>query len=245
MQASEAKSILEAALLCAGQPMHFRDLRTLLGEDFDKDELRRLLAELQGDWESRGLALVELASGWSFQTRAMLREHLERLHPEKPQRYSRAAMETLAVIAYRQPVTRGDIEDIRGVVVSAQIMRQLEERGWVESIGQRDAPGRPSLYATTRQFLDDLGLSSLADLPPLDAVAPSLQLPEQVSLLVAGEEPVEEALQAEAGVETVIESPLENPPEMPPEEAALEAEEQLPAPPSDAAPQTDLEASPS
>lgn len=243
MQASEAKSILEAALLCAGQPMALRDLLTLLGEGFDKDGLRQLLAELQGDWESRGLALVELASGWTFQTRAVLREHLERLHPEKPQRYSRAAMETLAVIAYRQPVTRGDIEDIRGVVVSAQIMRQLEERGWVESIGQRDAPGRPSLYATTRQFLDDLGLGSLSELPPLDALAPSLQLPEQVSLLVepSGDEVPVEAPQAEA--EGLTEVAVEMASEAPSDEPAS-LEETL-APPSDADPLPDLEASPS
>ena len=182
-QASEAKSILEAALLCAPQAMPLKEMQVLLGENFGADAVGDLLAELERDWVGRGLELVRVSAGWCFQTRAALRGHLERLHPEKPQRYSRAAMETLAVIAYRQPVTRGDIEDIRGVVVSSQIVRQLEERGWIEGIGHRDAPGRPALYATTRQFLDDLSLRSLADLPALDEFSSPALVPEQVSLL--------------------------------------------------------------
>ena len=188
IQAAEAKSILEAALLCALQPMPVKDMQLLLGEGVAAEAVRALLGELQADWAGRGLELVQLASGWRFQTRLNLRSHLERLHPEKPQRYSRAAMETLAVIAYRQPVTRGDIEDIRGVVVSSQIVRQLEERGWIESIGHREAPGRPALYATTRQFLEDLGLQSLSELPTLDALVATGLPPEQVSLLPEPEE---------------------------------------------------------
>lgn len=183
IQAAEAKSILEAALLCALQPMPLKDMQLLLGEGTGAEAVRALLLELQADWSGRGLELVQLAGGWRFQTRLQLRSYLERLHPERPQRYSRAAMETLAVIAYRQPVTRGDIEDIRGVVVSSQIVRQLEERGWIESIGHREAPGRPALYATTRQFLEDLGLQSLSELPTLDAMLATGLAPEQGSLL--------------------------------------------------------------
>ncbi|MBH9553491.1 SMC-Scp complex subunit ScpB [Inhella gelatinilytica] len=181
-QASQPKSILEAALLCAAQPMSVKDMQLLLGEECSAAALQSLLSEIQSDWADRGLALVALAGGWCFQTRAQIRSAMERLHPEKPLRYSRAAMETLAVIAYRQPVTRGDIEDIRGVVVSAPIMRQLEERGWIESVGHKEAPGRPALYATTRQFLDDLGLRALSDLPALDALMAATE-PLQASLL--------------------------------------------------------------
>lgn len=181
-QASQPKSILEAALLCAAQPMSVKDMQVLLGHDWSASAVHGLLSELQQDWADRGLALVALSSGWCFQTRVQIRDVLERLHPEKPLRYSRAAMETLAVIAYRQPVTRGDIEDIRGVVVSAPIIRQLEDRGWIESVGHREAPGRPALYATTRQFLDDLGLRALDELPALDALMVASE-PLQASLL--------------------------------------------------------------
>jgi segregation and condensation protein B len=144
-------------------------MRTLFGDELGADALRALLDELVSDWQGRGVELVALASGWRFQSRPEMREYLDRLNPEKPPRYSRAAMETLAIIAYRQPVTRGDIEDIRGVTVSSQIVKQLEERGWIEAIGYREAPGRPALYATTPQFLDDLGLSHLEQLPLLDS----------------------------------------------------------------------------
>jgi segregation and condensation protein B len=167
MNTLEAKRVLEAALLCAQQPIAVREMATLFDEQLDTDAIRALLDELTHDWEGRGVELVGTASGWRFQSRADVRDALERLHPEKPARYSRAAMETLAIIAYKQPVTRGDIEDIRGVTVSGPIIKQLEDRGWVEAIGTREAPGRPSLYGTTRQFLDDLGLARLDELPPL------------------------------------------------------------------------------
>lgn len=169
MNTQDAKRVLETALICAQQPLTLRELRTLFADEVGADTLRALLDELSRDWEHRGVELVAVSSGWRFQSRPELREFLDRLHPEKPQRYSRAVMETLAIIAYRQPVTRGDIEDIRGVVVTSQIVKQLEERGWIEVIGHREAPGRPALYATTRQFLDDLGLASLEQLPALEA----------------------------------------------------------------------------
>jgi segregation and condensation protein B len=168
MNTHEAKRVLETALICAQQPMPLRDMRSLFDEQVGADTVRTLLDELVRDWDGRGVELVALASGWRFQSRPEMREYLDRLHPEKPPRYSRAAMETLAIIAYRQPVTRGDIEDIRGVTVSSQIVKQLEDRGWIEAIGYREAPGRPGLYATTRQFLDDLGLASLDQLPVLE-----------------------------------------------------------------------------
>jgi segregation and condensation protein B len=168
MNTHEAKRVLETALICAQQPLPLRDMRSLFDEQVGADTLRTLLDELVRDWSGRGVELVALATGWRFQSRPEMREYLDRLHPEKPPRYSRAAMETLAIIAYRQPVTRGDIEDIRGVTVSSQIVKQLEDRGWIEAIGYREAPGRPALYATTRQFLDDLGLHSLDQLPVLD-----------------------------------------------------------------------------
>ncbi|MDE2081771.1 MAG: SMC-Scp complex subunit ScpB [Burkholderiales bacterium] len=168
MNTSQAKQVLEAALLCAGAPLPLSDMKSLFEGAVGADTLRRLLDELADDWADRGVELVALSSGWRFQSRPELRPYLDRLHPEKPPRYSRAAMETLAIVAYRQPVTRGDIEDIRGVTVSAQIVKQLEDRGWIEAIGYREAPGRPALYATTRQFLDDLGLASLDQLPPID-----------------------------------------------------------------------------
>jgi len=168
MNTQDAKRVLETALICAAQPMTLREMRSLFADELGADTLRSLLDELSRDWDGRGVELVALASGWRFQSRPDMREYLDRLHPEKPQRYSRAVMETLAIIAYRQPVTRGDIEDIRGVVVATQIVKQLEDRGWIEVIGHREAPGRPGLYATTRQFLDDLGLASLEQLPTLE-----------------------------------------------------------------------------
>ncbi len=169
MNTAEAKRVLETALICATAPMTLTEMRALFDGQVGPDTLRHLLDELARDWEDRGVELVALASGWRFQSRPEMREYLDRLHPEKPPKYSRAAMETLAIVAYRQPVTRGDIEDIRGVTVSSQIIKQLEDRGWIDAIGYREAPGRPALYATTRQFLDDLGLASLDQLPPLEA----------------------------------------------------------------------------
>lgn len=172
MNTQDAKRVLETALICAQAPLSVREMRALFDDQVGPDTLRSLLDELVRDWEGRGVELVALATGWRFQSRPELREYLDRLNPEKPPRYSRAVLETLAIVAYRQPVTRGDIEDIRGVTVSSQIVKQLEERGWIEAIGYREAPGRPALYATTRQFLDDLGLASLEQLPALDG-APS------------------------------------------------------------------------
>lgn len=170
MNTCEAKRVLETALICAQQPLPLRDLRALFADALGADTIRTLLDELERDWEDRGVELVAVASGWRFQSRPEMRDHLDRLHPEKPPRYSRATMETLAIIAYRQPVTRGDIEDIRGVTVSTNIVKQLEDRGWIDAIGYREAPGRPALYATTRHFLDDLGLASLDQLPALDGL---------------------------------------------------------------------------
>ncbi len=171
MNTCDAKRVLETALICAQQPLPLREMRTLFADAVGADTLRSLLDELTRDWQGRGVELVALSSGWRFQSRPEMREYLDRLHPEKPPRYSRATLETLAIIAYRQPVTRGDIEDIRGVTVSTQIVKQLEERGWIEAIGHREAPGRPALYATTRQFLDDLGLQRLDQLPALAGAA--------------------------------------------------------------------------
>lgn len=168
MNTQDAKRVLETALICAREPMPLRDMRSLFADEVGPDTLRLLLDELVRDWEHRGVELVALASGWRFQSRPEMREYLDRLNPEKPPKYSRAVMETLAIIAYRQPVTRGDIEDIRGVAVSTQVIKQLEDRGWVDVIGYREAPGRPALLATTRQFLDDLGLASLEQLPASD-----------------------------------------------------------------------------
>lgn len=168
MNTSEAKRVLETALICAQSPLPLGEMRALFDGHVGADTLRHLLDELTGDWHDGGVELVALASGWRFQSRPEMRLYLDRLHPEKPPRYSRAALETLAILAYRQPVTRGDIEDIRGVSVSSPIVKQLEDRGWIEAIGHREAPGRPALYATTRQFLDDLGLASLDQLPPID-----------------------------------------------------------------------------
>ena len=168
MNTTQAKCVLETALICAVAPLPLPDMLALFDGEVGADTIRSLLDDLMRDWQGRGVELVALASGWRFQSRPEMRQYLDRLHPEKPPRYSRAAMETLAIVAYRQPVTRGDIEDIRGVTVSSQIVKQLEDRGWIEAIGFREAPGRPALYATTRQFLDDLGLASLDQLPPLE-----------------------------------------------------------------------------
>src|SRR5688572_7615272 len=168
MNSHEAKRVLETALICASQPLPLREMRVLFADEIGPDTLRSLLDELTREWEGRGVELVALASGWRFQSRPELREYLDRLNPEKPPKYSRAVMETLAIIAYRQPVTRGDIEDIRGVTVASQIIKQLEDRGWIEAIGYREAPGRPALLATTKQFLDDLGLASLEQLPLIE-----------------------------------------------------------------------------
>jgi segregation and condensation protein B len=169
MNTADARRILETALICATQPLSLRDMATLFEGAVSPDTLRTMLADLQLAWAGKGVELVCLASGWRFQSRPEMRPFLDRLHPEKPPRYSRAVLETLAIVAYRQPVTRGDMEEIRGVTIGSPIIKQLEDRGWIEVIGHRETVGRPALYATTRQFLDDLGLATLDALPPLDA----------------------------------------------------------------------------
>ena len=171
MNTADAKRILETALICSTQPLPVRDLRVLFGDELGADTIKTLLVELQEDWTQRGLELVSVGTGWRFQSRPDMRDHLDRLHPEKPPRYTRAVLETLAIIAYRQPVTRGDMEDIRGVTINSLIIKQLEDRNWVEVIGHRETVGRPALFATTRQFLDDLGLESLDQLPLIESPA--------------------------------------------------------------------------
>lgn len=168
MNTLDAVRVLETALICADRPLTMGDLKVLFDEEVGTDSLRMLLEKLQHEWEDKGVELICIASGWRFQSRPQMQPFLERLNPEKPPRYSRAALETLAIIAYRQPVTRGDIEEIRGVIVSTQIIKQLEERGWIEVVGHKETPGRPALYATTPQFLDDMGLAYLSDLPVID-----------------------------------------------------------------------------
>src|SRR4029077_8641208 len=167
MSPHEAKIVLEAALLTAQQPLSLADMGKLFGDEFDNATLQALLDELQRDWQHRGVELTRLASGWRFQSAPSMRVYLERLSSDRPARYSRAVLETLAIIAYRQPVTRGDIEEIRGVTVSSGILKALEARGWIDEVGHREVPGRPALYSTTRSFLDDLNLRSLDELPPL------------------------------------------------------------------------------
>lgn len=173
---NEIKTVLEAALLASQTPLSIGDLRRMFDEEIGPDMVRRLLEELREDWKDRGIELINLASGWRFQTRPVFQPYVERIAPEKPPRYSRAVLETLAIIAYRQPVTRGDIENIRGVTVSANIIRTLESRGWIDVVGHREVPGRPALYATTKTFLDDLGLRSLQELPPLEEIAKTIEL---------------------------------------------------------------------
>jgi segregation and condensation protein B len=176
MNTIEAKKVLETALLCAHEPLSINDMKKLYaengeaGEDIGADTIKLMLEELRHDWSGKGIEIVSLSTGWRFQSRPEMKKYLERLNPEKPPKYTRATLETLAIIAYRQPVTRGDIEEIRGVTVNSQTIKMLEDRGWIESIGHRDVPGRPALFATTRQFLDDLGLTSLDQLPPLQQV---------------------------------------------------------------------------
>jgi segregation and condensation protein B len=243
MNSQDAKRVLETALICASQPLPLRDMRVLFADEVGPDTLRSLLDELTREWEGRGVELVALATGWRLQSRPEMREYLDRLNPEKPPKYSRAVMETLAIIAYRQPVTRGDIEDIRGVTVASQIIKQLEDRGWVEAIGYRESPGRPALLATTKQFLDDLGLASLEQLPLLASGLPDAGLlvppgPEQGSLLDAGdavpaddsptgEPPFAAAAEPEAAPvpESLAEPPppSDSPPSDPPDEPAADA----------------------
>ncbi len=204
----DAKRILEAALLCAAQPVSLRELRLLFDDALGADTVKGLLRDLQQEWALRGVELVQVASGWRFQSRPELRPFLDKLYPEKPPRYSRAVLETLAIIAYRQPVTRGDIEEIRGVTVNSLIIKQLEDRGWIEVIGYRETVGRPALFATTRHFLDDLGLRSLEGLPELQETT-------------RGGDALEALLAPEAvsGVAAVLEMPPEEIPGMAQDEA--------------------------
>lgn len=180
MNTTDAKRVLETALICAQQPLPLREMGVLFNGTLTADTLKLLLEDLQNDWTGRGVELVHVATGWRFQSRPQMREYLDRLHPEKPPRYTRATLETLAIIAYRQPVTRGDMEDIRGVTINSLILKQLEDRGWVEVIGHRETVGRPGLYATTRQFLDDLGLESLDQLPATDSADGQASMLEQI-----------------------------------------------------------------
>ena len=215
MNTADAKRILETALICSAQPLPVRDLRVLFGDELGADTIKTLLVELQEDWAQRGLELVSVGSGWRFQSRPEMRDHLDRLHPEKPPRYTRAVLETLAIIAYRQPVTRGDMEDIRGVTINSLILKQLEDRNWVEVIGHRETVGRPALFATTRQFLDDLGLESLDQLPVIGSPMQQGSLvdaleqvgeSDQASLPMdepAAEVAVEVAVEAEAHASTI------------------------------------------
>jgi segregation and condensation protein B len=174
--AAQVKRVLEAVLLSAQRPLAIGELKKVFVEEIGGEVLRALLEEIRAEWTERPLELVQVASGWRFRTRAEFLPYLDRLNPEKPSRYSRAVLETLAIIAYRQPVTRGDIEEIRGVTVATQVIRVLEERGWIDVVGHRDTPGRPALLATTRKFLDDLGLRSVSELPPLDTINQPLEL---------------------------------------------------------------------
>ncbi|WP_295849507.1 SMC-Scp complex subunit ScpB [uncultured Xylophilus sp.] len=208
MNTADAKRILETALICSPQPLALRELRVLFADALSADTVRQLLEDLQLDWAQRGVELVQVASGWRFQSRPAMREYLDRLHPEKPPRYTRAVLETLAIIAYRQPVTRGDMEDIRGVVIGSQILKQLEDRGWIEVIGHRDTVGRPALFATTRQFLDDLGLPSLDALPIADG--PAAEEAMRAALAAAAG-----AGQADLPIESASELPDDDPADTP------------------------------
>lgn len=197
MNTDEAKAVIEAALLSAPQPLSINDLRRLFDDSLAPDAIRALVDDIGFVWQTRSLRLVELASGWRFQTAPEFARFLDRLTGEKPPKYSRAVMETLAIIAYRQPVTRGDIEEIRGVMVSPQIIRTLEERGWIEVIGHKDSAGRPSLFGTTRRFLDDMGLGALSQLPPLEGAGSPVELPLQQAIEF---EPPAEAVAADEAV---------------------------------------------
>jgi segregation and condensation protein B len=245
MNTQDAKRVLETALICAQAPLSVREMRVLFDDQVGPDTLRSLLDELVRDWEGKGVELVPLATGWRFQSRPEMREFLDRLNPEKPPRYSRAVMETLAIVAYRQPVTRGDIEDIRGVTVSSQIVKQLEDRGWIEAIGYREAPGRPALYATTRQFLDDLGLASLDQLPALEG-APAHAAADLLSPahdaqppLIAPEDeqgslPLEESVAAAASAQPEVPAQAQSSPaETQPAPAADQEEQALSDVPTD------------
>lgn len=191
MNSVDAKRILETALICAQQPLPVKEMRVLFDDQLGSDAIKSLLTQLQLEWTQRGVELVNVANGWRFQSRPEMRHYLDRLHPEKPPRYTRATLETLAIIAYRQPATRADMEDIRGVTINSQLLKQLEDRGWIEVIGHRETVGRPALFATTRQFLDDLGLESLDQLPALEASATGADALDALGALGAVDSPTE------------------------------------------------------
>jgi segregation and condensation protein B len=171
----QVKRVLEAALLSASEPLTVLQLKRLFAGQVDADNIRKVLDELRAEWAERSIELTSVASGWRFRVKPEYQEFLDRISTEKPPRYSRAVLETLAIVAYRQPVTRGDIEEIRGVAVSPPTLKALEERGWIETVGHRETPGRPALFATTRKFLDDLNLRSLEELPPLEELQSALE----------------------------------------------------------------------
>lgn len=206
------KRVIETALLCAQEPLSVADLTRLFVEDVSTTEIKEVLEIIQAEWQDKGMELVHIATGWRFQSRLSMREYLDRLTPEKPPKYSRAVMETLAIIAYRQPVTRGEIEEIRGVAVSSNIMKQLEDRGWVEVIGHKETIGRPGLYATTKQFLDDLSLSNLQSLPMLEDVAPAAEAVGQAVIdfnVDSATETITEIVTEETTIEMVEEITIE------------------------------------
>jgi segregation and condensation protein B len=206
------KRVIETALLCAQEPLSVADLTRLFVEDVSTTEIKEVLEIIQAEWQDKGVELVHIATGWRFQSRLSMREYLDRLTPEKPPKYSRAVMETLAIIAYRQPVTRGEIEEIRGVAVSSNVMKQLEDRGWVEVIGHKETIGRPGLYATTKQFLDDLSLSNLQSLPMLEDVAPAAEAVGQAVIdfnVDSATETITEIVTEETTIEMVEEITIE------------------------------------
>lgn len=220
MNTAEAKRVLETALLCASEPLTVQSMKKLFLETDDQsdvvgaDTIKTMLEQIRSDWSDKGIELVSLATGWRFQSRPEMRAYIDRLNPEKPPRYSRATLETLAIIAYRQPVTRGDIEEIRGVTVSSQMIKSLEDRGWIETIGHRDVPGRPALFATTRQFLSDLGLNSLDQLPPLQQISKEkiLEQDDQSGSLEFGAQQAEPAVSGQSQQESATENGTEQKP---------------------------------
>jgi segregation and condensation protein B len=185
---AKTKKILETALLTTQEPLPITELRKLFNHELSAALLSKLLEEIREKWADSGVELVTVASGWRFQTKADMQPYLDRLTPQKAPRYSRAILETLAIIAYRQPVTRGDIEEIRGVSVSSSILKTLTARGWIDAVGHRNVPGKPALFATTQHFLDDLNLRSLEELPPLEEMK-SLIEPNEKNQDLPFEEP--------------------------------------------------------
>jgi segregation and condensation protein B len=194
---AHVKRVLEAALLSATEPLGVQQLKRLFAGQVDADNIRKVLDELKGEWGERSIELTNVASGWRFRVKPEYQQFLDRITNEKPPRYSRAVLETLAIIAYRQPVTRGDIEEVRGVAVSPPTLKALEERGWIEIVGHRESPGRPALFATTRKFLDDLNLRSLEELPPLEELQAALEPAPNLATIAAAPQPPE-AEEAEA-----------------------------------------------